>query len=93
MVATPATAYSTNGNEACSEIVQADDNEEYRTSNKWWIYGFFIGRNSVENTEVGEGIEPEDLYVTALEICRSSSEITYRDAVNHLFDQLKQGEP
>jgi hypothetical protein len=86
--AAPAAAYTVKSAVTCPDIVREDSNETYRAMNKWWLMGYFTGRNFAIDAEAGKAVEDEDIYQMALEYCRSNPGDDWDDAAIHIYDRL-----
>lgn len=91
--------YTVKGSVQCPDVVTEDANENYREFNKWWLLGYFSARNYVSdimnsengtqlNSEVGKGIESDNIYAMALEFCKANSEKDWDDAAIHVYNLL-----
>jgi len=87
-LAPPAAAYTVKSSVECPDIVREDSHESYREMNKWWLMGYFTGRNYAIDAETGKAIADEDIYRMALEYCRSNPAGDWDDAAIHVYDRL-----
>lgn len=89
-VALPASAeYTVKGSVECPDIITEDGNENYREFNKWWLLGYFTGRNYAADAEVGKGVDADQIYSMALNYCKSNATSDWDDAAIHIYDLLK----
>ena len=86
--AAPAAAYTVKSSVECSDVVREDANQSYREMNKWWLMGYFTGRNFAADGEAGKAVEDDDIYQLALEYCRSNPGGDWDDAAIHVYDRL-----
>ena len=86
--AVPASAYTVKSSVECPDIVREDSDDAYREMNKWWLMGYFTGRNYEQNAEAGKAIETENIYQMALDYCRSNPAGDWDDAAIHVYDRL-----
>lgn len=86
--AAPAAAYTVKSSVECPDIVREDENENYRAMNRWWLMGYFTGRNFADDAEVGKAIEDENIYQMALDYCRNNPQNDWDDAAIHIYDRL-----
>lgn len=86
--ATPAPAYTVKSSVKCPDVVREDSDDAYREMNKWWLMGYFTGRNFAIDGEAGKGVDDDDIYQMALEYCRSHAEDDWDDAAIHVYDRL-----
>jgi hypothetical protein len=84
----PASAYTVKSSVECPDILREDSDETFREMNKWWLMGYFTGRNYVDDAEVGREIEDENIYQMALDYCRGNSGNDWDDAAIHIYDRL-----
>ncbi len=56
--------------------------------NKWWLMGYFTGRNFAVDAEAGKAIEDENIYQMALDYCRSNPAKDWDDAAIYVYDRL-----
>ena len=86
--AAPAAGYTVKSSVECPDIVREDSHENYREMNKWWLMGYFTGRNYASDAESGKSIEDENIYQMALDYCRSNPGDDWDDAAIHVYDRL-----
>jgi hypothetical protein len=84
----PVAAYTVKSSVECTDIIREDANDNYRDMNKWWLMGYFTGRNYSADSETGKAIEDENIYQMALDYCRSNQESDWDDAAIHVYDRL-----
>ena len=84
----PASAYTVKSSVECTDIVREDANEDYRAMNRWWLMGYFTGRNYAADAEVGREIEDENIYQMALDFCRGNPGNDWDDAAVQVYDRL-----
>ncbi len=87
-MASPAMAYTVKSSVQCGDIVREDSNETYRQMNKWWLMGYFTGRNYAVDSEAGKAIEDENIYQMALDYCRNNPAEDWDDAAIYVYDRL-----
>ena len=91
--------YTVKGSVECPDIVKEDANENYREYNKWWLLGYFSARNyaadtannaggTQKNSEVGKGIDNDNIYNMALDFCKNNPGNDWDDAAIHVYDLL-----
>ena len=83
-----AAGYTVKSSVACRDIIREDSHESYREMNKWWLMGYFTGRNYAINAEAGKAVEDEELYQMALGYCRNNPDGDWDDAAIHIYDQV-----
>jgi hypothetical protein len=81
-------AYTVKSSVECPDIVREDANENYREMNKWWLMGYFTGRNYAADAETGKAVEDEDIYQMALDYCRENPGNDWDDAAIHVYGRL-----
>ena len=86
--------YTVKGSVECPDVVKEDANEHFREFNKWWILGYFTGRNYERDRHqpdslVGKGIDSDDLYAHVLSYCRTHPDNDMDDASIDHYDLLK----
>ena len=86
--AAPAAAYEVKSAVKCPDLVREDANETYRAMNKWWLMGYFTGRNFANDAEAGKAVGDEDIYRMALDYCRSNPGDDWDDAAIDVYDRL-----
>lgn len=84
----PTAAYTVKSAVECLDIVREDANDSYRAMNKWWLMGYFTGRNFAVDAEAGKAIDDDRIYRMALEYCRSNPGDDWDDAAIHVYDRL-----
>ncbi len=84
----PASTYTVKSSVECPDVVREDSVEAYREMNKWWLMGYFTGRNFAVDGEAGRGIDDEEIYRMALEYCRDNAEEDWDDAAFHVYESL-----
>jgi hypothetical protein len=87
-LAAPALAYTVKSSVECPDVIREDSDDAYREMNKWWLMGYFTGRNFAINGEAGKAIEDENIYEMALDYCRSNPGDDWDDAAIHVYDRL-----
>jgi hypothetical protein len=80
--------YTVKGSVECPDILKEDSNEHYREYNKWWLLGYFTARNYVSDSNVGKGVDNEQIYNMALDYCRGNPSSDWDDAAIYVYDQL-----
>ena len=96
-MASPAAAYAdytVKGSVECPNVVKEDANEHFREYNKWWILGYFSGRNYERDrhqpdSTVGKDFDSDDLYARVLHFCRDNPRKDMDDASLDLYDLLQ----
>jgi hypothetical protein len=86
--AMPASAYTVKSTVECPDIIREDSDGTYREMNKWWLMGYFTGRNFAADAEAGKAIEDENIYQMALDFCRANPSGDWDDAAIHVYDRL-----
>ena len=80
--------YTVKGSVECPGIVEEDAHEHYRQYNRWWVLGYFTGRNYVEDKGVGKGMDNDKIYEIALDYCKNNPGSDWDDASRHVYELL-----
>ncbi len=86
--------YTVKGSIECPDVVREDDDTNFRAMNKWWVLGYFSGRNFerdkfLDDALVGKGIDSDALYGLVLGYCRDHPGNDLDDASHDLYDRLQ----
>ena len=84
----PVGAYTVKSSVECTDIIREDANDNYREMNKWWLMGYFTGRNYAADAEAGKAIDDENIYQMALDFCRNNQGNDWDDAAIYVYDRL-----
>ncbi len=88
-MASPAAAYTVKGSVECPDVIREDANEDHRNMNKWWVLGYFSGRNYERDASTGKGLDAEDLYAHVLTCCSTHPGNDMDDASIDLYNLVK----
>ena len=86
-MASPAAAYTVKGNVQCRDVVLEDANERFREAIKWWVLGYFSGRNYERDADTGKDMDGEALYAHVLNYCREHLGNDVVNASKDLYDR------
>lgn len=84
-----APAYTVKFSVGCEAVLREDANEHYREYNKWWLMGYFTGRNYADDAEVGNGADDDQIYAIALRYCHDDPSKDWDDAALHTYDRMR----
>ena len=80
--------YTVKGSVECPGIVEEDANEHFRQYNRWWVLGYFTGRNYAADKDVGKGMDNDKIYEIALDFCKNNPNNDWDDASRHVYELL-----
>ncbi len=86
-MASPAAAYTVKGSVECRAVALGDANERFREAIKWWVLGYFSGRNYERAADTGKNMDGEALYAHVLNYCREHPSHDISNASKDLYDR------
>ena len=88
-MAPPAAGYTIKGSVECRDVVLEEANERFREAIKWWVLGYFSGRNYERDADTGKDMDGEALYAHVLNYCREHPGDGTDNASIDIYDFLK----
>lgn len=73
----------------CPDVVKEHKEEQFREMNKWWLLGYFTGRNLEQDASVGRGQGKDKIYRWALDHCENNPSDDWEDAARETYNQME----